>query len=293
MQVSFSSWFQDLFSNFQKIFDVFWSLISIISEAYFFIIIFALIYWCFNKKSALFIASTYFTSSIICLSLKDICRIERPIKDENIRFLSLDNIFINTKDLAYTYSFPSKSASVASSILTGIGLHFKNKKVWIGAVILSILVSMSRIYLGTSWLIDVIIGVLIGLIVVYLLYKLLLILKEKDIFVYLVLTLLALIALIFLKDEIEYKIFGALLGGVVGLIIERKFISFDPTIGAPWKKIVRLILGLILVILLKEGLKYIFSLSFGEVYIFHIIRYFIVAIFVVAIYPLIAKMIKL
>ena len=293
MQVSFSSWFQDLFSNFQSIFDVFWIMASFLGEATFFIIIACFTYWCLNKRQAMILLIAYFSSKSINLGLKELCKMSRPIMEDGIRFVEVDNIFISTKDLASTYSFPSAHAMLASTSFFSLGFYLKNKKVWLCAIIFTILVCLSRVYLGVSFIIDVSIGALLGIILAYFIYRLFMLIKEKDLIVYIIMAIGSLIYLIFAKSIEEYSLIGAIIGFVVGAIIERKFINFSNEVSLLWKKVLRIVLGLVLIFSSIIGLKYLFNLIDEEIMIFHSIRYFIVSIIGVVVYPLIFKKINL
>lgn len=293
MQVSFSSWFQELFSNFRGLFDVFWSLCTFFGEEYFFVLILATIYWIYNKRLATILAITYTSACAFSIGVKDLCKIKRPISDENVRFVKIDNIFINTKDLSLTYSFPSKHALAIASVAGGLSLNIKNKKIWIGSIILVIFVCLSRIYLGVSFILDVSIGALLGVSVGYLMYRLFIKLENKYMIIYAIPIVLSLLSLIIERDISSFKLVGAVLGITTGALIEHKFINFDPSEGSTFKKVLRAVIGLIILIALKEGLKYLFNLVNDEILIFHSIRYFVVAMYIVALYPFIFKKIKL
>ena len=293
MQVSFSAWFQDLFSNFQGFFDAFWSFFTFFGEEYFFIIILSIIYWAFNKRLAKILAITYGTSCVVATVLKELCKVRRPIGDENIRFVEIDNIFINTKDLAITYSFPSKHALALSAILTSLSLNIKNKKLWIGSLILVILVCLSRIYLGVSFLFDVSIGLLLGASLAYLVYRLFIKIENKAIFIYAGLIILSLIALIIERDISSFRLLGFTVALALSTILEQKFINFDPSLGSNLKKVFRVIIGIIVIVAINEGLKHLFDKISDEVMIFNTVRYFIITMFGGTLYPLIFKKIKL
>ena len=292
MQVSFSQWFQELFSSFQGFFDVFWSVITFCGEEIFFILVCAFVYWILDKHLAKIMATATLTSLVLNGVLKEICKIERPIADENVRFVEVDNIFVSTTKLIGTYSFPSGHAMISSSIFFSIASFYKNKKIWIEAIILSLLVCLSRIYLGVHWLFDVTVGASLGFIIVYGVLKLYERLKNKEIFIYIGLIVGALILVFLAKSSDDYKGIGAIIGLASGLIFEEKLVGFDPKEGKVWKKVLRYIIGVALIFALKEGLKFVFNLI-GDYEVRNVIRYFIIVFFGVGIYPLIFKKIKL
>ena len=293
MQVSFSIWFQELFSNFRAIFDVFFAICSFFGEELFFMVVFVLCYYILDKELAKKFAITSIVAVGTCIGLKELCKVERPIEDPEVRFVLLDNYFVNTKNLVGTYSFPSGHAILSAALFTSIGLNLKNKRFWIVSVFLILLVSMSRIYLGVHFLIDCIVGIVLGIIIAYLMYRLYDKIKDKEYIIYLALIAFASFLLIFAKNVDDYKIIGAIYGYSLGMILEKRFVSFDAKEGTIIKKILRLIIGLILIIGLKEGIKLLFNLIDAELVILHLLRYFIIALVAIFVYPLIFKKVKL
>ena len=293
MQVSFSIWFQELFSNFQALFDVFFAICSFFGEELFFIIVFVLCYYILDKELAKKFAITSIVAVGTCLTLKQICKIERPIEDPNVRFVLLDNYFVNTKNLIGTYSFPSGHAMLSSALFTSVGLNIKNKRFWIVSVFLILLISASRIYLGVHFVVDCIVGIILGISIAYLMYRLYDKIKDKEYIIYLALIIFASLLLIFAETIDDYKIIAAVYGYSVGMILEKKFVAFDAKEGTKVKKILRIIIGLVVIIGLKEGFKALFNLIDEESVILHMIRYFIIGIVAIFVYPLIFKKVKL
>ena len=293
MQVSFSIWFQELFSNFQALFDVFFAICSFFGEELFFIMIFVLCYYILDKELAKKFAITSIVAVGTCLTLKQICKIERPIEDPNVRFVLLDNYFVNTKNLIGTYSFPSGHAMLSSALFTSVGLNIKSKRFWIVSVFLVLLISASRIYLGVHFVIDCIVGIILGISIAYLMYRLYDKIRDKEYIIYLALIAFASLLLIFAENIDDYKIIAAVYGYSVGMILEKKFVAFDAKEGTKVKKILRIIIGLVVIIGLKEGFKVLFNLIDEESVILHMIRYFIIGIVAIFVYPLIFKKVKL
>ena len=81
-----------------------------------------------------------------------------------------------------------------------------------------------------------------------------------------------------------FKVYGLLLGFVSGLAIEKTFIGFSLEVPL-WKKILRMILALGIVLGIKEGLK----LVFPDKLIFSLLRYFFITFFAIGVYPLVLK----
>lgn len=292
MQQIIQEWFQNLFSSFYGFFDFVFGFFTFFGEEMFFVILLATIYWAVDKKIAKLVGCAGIISLAINGAIKDIAKIERPIDNEAIRFVEIDNIFVNTVDLKDSYSFPSGHAQLIGTVVATLGFSFKNKKFWIYASILVGLVCLSRVYLGVHWPLDVLVGAILGIVIGYAIYKLFLKIENKKIFIYLSLITLALILLIFASQADTFKAIGAIVGFSAGVIFEEKFVNFNEKQGKLWKKILRVVIGIIIVLALKEGLKYIFSLI-SDAYIFHCIRYFILCFVGIALYPMLFKKIKL
>ena len=293
MQVSFSQWFQGIFENFQAVFDVIFAFFTMFGQELLFIVFMGICYWAIDKKIPIVVGVSALIASTSNSILKDICKIERPINDPNVRFVSMENFFVNTEELRGTYSFPSGHAMWASSLFCSLGLQIKNKKFWFFAIFMIVMVALSRIYLGVHWLLDVIVGSLLGFIIAYLVYLLFAKVKEKKIFIFIGLAIFGLIFIFFASSKDDFSGIGTILGLSLGVVFEEKIVNFDPKEGTKLKKIFRVIIGFILIFALKEGIKYLFNLINPELLFLHTIRYFILSFFAVAIYPLIFKKIKL
>lgn len=80
------------------------------------------------------------------------------------------------------------------------------------------------------------------------------------------------------------KAAGAGLGFSIGWYIERRFINFDTRASLP-AQILKAVIGLAVAITLQNGLK----LVLGTTLFAHCIRYFILVIWVIVLYPMIFK----
>lgn len=292
MQVSFQIWFQQLFENFYGFFDIFWGFITFFGEELFFMLFAVILYWVVDKKTALTIGCSVIVSTACNGLIKDICKIERPILNDEIRFVSIDNMFVNTTNLIDSYSFPSGHTMTASPLFTSLFLNIKNKKVRIISVIMIILVALSRLYLGVHWLVDVTVGSILGVIIAYGIYRLYNALNDKIDFLYIGIIILGLIILIFADKADTFKSAGAVIGFGSGALFERHIVKFNPKDGKLYKKILRVILGVGIVMGIRLGLKPLFSLI-SDAFIFHAIRYFILTFVACGLYPLLFKKINL
>lgn len=294
MQVEIMIWFQKLFEGCYGFFDIFFGIITAFGEEMVMFIVLPIFYWAVNKELAQIGAVAGFATMTLNGVIKDVCQVERPISNEAIRFVEIDNFFVDTVHLKEgSYSFPSGHSQTSSVIMFSIASYYNKKKLWIIGSIMVLLVMMSRLYLGVHWPMDVLVGALLGLISAVFFYKLL-IKKNEDIRIkiYFIVAFICIIALFFANKSDTYKSIGASFGFATGALFERKFVNFNPKEGTLLKKIIRCVIGLIFVGGIKIGLKPLFALI-GNHFILDFFRYMILVFIAIAIYPYIFKKLKL
>lgn len=294
MQRDIMIWIQGLFDWGYGFFDFFFTFITAFGEELVLFIVLPIFYWAINKEMAQIGAVAGFATMTLNGMIKDICEVERPIGTEGIRFVEVENFFVDTVHLKEgSYSFPSGHSQTSSVMMFSIASYYNKKKLWIAATILVLLVMLSRLYLGVHWPLDVLVGGALGAISAILFYKLL-IKKNEDtrIKIYFIVACVCLIALIFAEKSDTYKSIGASFGFALGALVERKYVNFDPKEGTLLRKILRCLLGLVIVGGLKIGLKPLFGLI-GDAFILDFLRYMILVFVAIAIYPMLFKKIRL
>lgn len=294
MQVEIMIWFQGLFENFQKFFDIFFMLVTAFGEELVFFIVLPVFYWAINKELSHLVALAGFTTLTVNGLIKDIAQVPRPIGYDGIRFVEIENFLVDTVHLKEgSFSFPSGHSQIVSTLAFSFSCYYKKTKLWIASIILVLLVMMSRMYLGVHWPLDVLIGGLLGLIIAVGTYILFTKIKaERRMILFLVIGGLSVIALFIAVKPETFKSVGGCLGLVAGIFLEQKFVNFDPKEGKLWKKILRIVIGLALLMGLKSGLKPLFALISDHL-IFDFIRYFLIVFVAIFLYPMLFKKIKL
>jgi hypothetical protein len=164
-------------------------------------------------------------------------------------------------------SFPSNHAQGAVVNWGYLVTRFRNKIFSIVAVVLVLLIALSRIYVGVHFLQDVLGGVLMGLLLVGA-YNWLVVTIERQRFdlplpIKLTLSVVVPLALLFAHPfdvdgtypaEIAATIMGTILGMSIGFTLEQERIRFKVD-GLWWRRGLRFILGMVLVVIFYLGLK--------------------------------------
>jgi len=245
--------------------------------------------WCVDKREGFYVLSVSFLGTVVNQTLKILCRIPRPwVRDPHF------TIWEGARAEAAGYSFPSGHSQNAVGTFGSLALwHRKRRAALIVFPILISLVVFSRMFLGVHTPADVFVGAGISLALVFLVYPVF----SRDrgqraliawvIFLLLVSLSYLLFVLLFRfpadTDRINLaearKNGWSLVGSVAGMLcfalIEPRFIRYKTEAPLP-AQIVKLLGGLALALGLKEGLKPLFALLFGDALFLNAIRYFLV-----------------
>lgn len=252
--------------------------ITIFGEELFMVPLLAIIYWTIDKKFGETLAYTVFTSLLFNNSLKELFSFERPIGKEGIRTLR--------PETATGKSFPSGHSQNAAATGTAISLYLKKRWLTMILWILIVLIGISRLYLGVHYPKDAVVGILLGFLTALICAKLLKVMKKEVLYT---LTFLLFIPAFFFEGSEDFiKSFGSYAGFFLGILLEKNYVQFEVK-GTLFKKILRVLLGILLVLLIKEGLK----LLLPEMMIYELLRYFLVTFTAIFLYPLLFKKINL
>jgi membrane-associated phospholipid phosphatase len=246
---------------------------TLLGEEEFYLIFFPLIYWCFNKRTGIRLAYAFLLSAYLNSFLKDLFGIPRP-NDPRIRFLRQET----------SSSFPSNHAQGAVVTWGYLASQWQNRAFWVVAIVLIFLNSFSRVYLGVHFPQDLVGGITIG--VLYLLAfnwvtarwggalaKLPLVAQAS-------LSVVLPIALMVVHpSEDTAMTMGALSGMGLGFLLEGRFVGFSAD-GLWWRRVLRFLVGLILVGVFYVGLKAIFptDVSPSLTLVWRAIRYGVVGV---------------
>lgn len=279
----------DKISRLPKIFDYIALLITEFGGQIILIGIIGLFYWCIDKKMGERIGMTALLTININNLLKGIVLEKRPYQHEGYEHLQK----LPGKDgSSGSTSFPSGHSQNSSTIYTTLYLNHKNKIIRIACIILIILVPISRVLLGVHFPHDVIVGTLLGTITALIFNHLLNLNWSKTRFYsYIGSLIIFLPSIIFFPTKDSFIGYGLIWGLFLGTEIEHRFIDFSTDV--PVKcKILRVIIGILLLLLIKEGGKMLLLNFYDEdsiPFVFDMIRYFLIAFSASGIIPFMFK----
>ena len=259
--------------------DILFQLITMCGEQIVLISIIAVIYWALDKKFGEYIAYSVLTSVLLNNTIKDIFKMKRPIGEKGIRTLR--------EQTATGYSFPSGHTQSASSFYGAIAIYLKKRAMDIIATIMIILIGFSRLYLGVHYPKDVIVGGILGILTSLICYKLYNKFENKML-LYVITFVIFIPALTFAHSADFIKGMGTYLGFIIGIYIEKKYVNFSVET-SNGNKIIRVLLGVLILLVLQVGLKYI--LPGGTIFSF--IRYLLISSIAIGVYPMVLKKMKI
>jgi len=253
-------------------------LITMLGEETFFMSVVCLVYWCLDKRFGYKLGFAYLSSGVLNSGLKNLFQVARPFAvDPTLQPLRLES--------ATGASFPSGHAQLAASFWTSLAIQLRRKWLVAAGALLVLLVAFSRMYLGLHTLLDVGVGVALGIVWVFVSNALFEAAERtgKRALV-LVLTVPSLVGLAFFPDPDYFKLVGTFAGFSLGYLVESSWIRF-PVQAAWWRQALKFLLGMAMLVGLKVGLK----LLLPESVVSDFARYFLMAVWVTVAAPLLFK----
>jgi len=266
-------------------FDFIFNTISFLGEEYIYIAILGVIYYGVNKRLGEVLAfSLFFTASINTI-IKGFVGALRPFEKYPLRVENL------RPDTAGGHSFPSGHTQNFTTFYYTLAIKLNKRYLFIIAGVLSVLMAMSRMYLGVHFLEDVSVSIVLGIIVALIvtsLYN-----KYKDTptlhYIYIGIIIGLLPFLFFIQEKDFYTSYGLMLGFVGAMIFEQKYVQFDLQVPV-MKKVIRIVAGIVIMLAVQLGVKAIFGGLFGEdIILLDLIRYALVAFIGLGLYPILFK----
>lgn len=261
--------------------DWFFYIVTQLGDQYAFIVVAVILYWTYDKIYAHKFATTFMISALINTGIKEIVKRDRPyIKHPN-------EVQTETKWLTDGYSFPSghsQSTGVIGFTLIDLYNKHKNKLLFWFALFMMIFVPLSRIYLAQHYPSDVMVGLFLSVLMAILIFKLLDKANNKEEYYTLALIPVFVLLMFFIKTSSLYLAAGAFVGFAIGYFLEKKYIGYNVKTKLLFQ-ILKVLIGIIIALAFKEGLKLIFPQNL----IFTFIRYFVIGVWVSVGAPLVFK----
>ena len=265
-----------------------------------FLAIAIILFWCVDKRVGYYVLSVGYVGTISNQFMKLWFRVPRPwVLDPNFTILE------QAREGASGYSFPSGHSQSSVATFGAVALTAKRKWIRFLALVPAVLVPFSRMYLGVHTPADVLVGA--GMAVVCLLILRPVVFAKDGKYFPLLLAVMSAMGVAFLcfvefwpfPADIDphnlasgvknaYTFAGTLVGMLIVYFVEKKYIRFE-TEAVWWAQILKVGLGLLAILAIKNGLKAPIDALCGGHMIGRSIRYFLIVIMAGIIWPLTFK----
>lgn len=275
--------------------DFFFSLITLFGDEIIFMAVGMIVFWCVDKYKGYFLLCTGFLGTILNQFLKILCRVPRPwIKDPNFTIVEA------AREGAGGYSFPSGHTQTCVGLYGGIARMEKYTALRIGMIVLAALVALSRMYLGVHTPADVLVSIGIATVLIFVIYPLFQKAEQNPKVMYAILfsmlgIMIAYLCFVMLfpfpADVYEanaidnlyaarkngFTLLGCAIGFIGVYVVDHKWTHFD-THAVWWAQIIKVVVGLLLVLAVKELLKAPLELIIRHSFIARTVRYLLMVV---------------
>ena len=282
--------------------DTVMSLITQLGDELFFMVIAITMFWCIDKRRGYYLLSVGFVGTVLNQFLKLVFRVPRPwVLDPDFTIVE------NAREAATGYSFPSGHTQNAVGTFGGVARSSKKRWVQIVSIVILLLVSFSRMYLGVHTPKDVGVSFVIAVILLLVLYPLFLKMDEKPKMMYWMfggMTMLGVAYLLFVTlypfpadvdaanlasgTKNAYTLLGATLGVLVAYHVDRTHTNFSTKAPLPGQ-ILKVVIGLALTLAVKAGAKPVLNMLLNGHQAANLIRYFLMVIVAGVLWPMTFK----
>ena len=257
------------------------------------------VFWCVSKRHGYYLLAIGFAGTVLNQFLKLLFRIPRPwVLDSDFTIVE------SARAQATGYSFPSGHSQNAIGTFGGIARFTRRKWVRAAAIVVAVLVPLSRMYLGVHTPLDVGVAAVIAVALVFALYPLM---ERSDSrhgvmgAVLAVMLALAVGYLLFVSlypfpadvdaanlasgVENAWNLLGATVGMLVGWWLDVRFIHFD-TRAVWYVQLIKLVGGLALLLGIRAVLKAPLAAALGAG-AGGAVRYGVMVLFAAAVWPMV------
>ena len=283
--------------------DALVQLITTLGEETAFMAIAIIFFWCVSKAQGYFLLITGFLGTVINQFLKIIFRVPRPwVFDPEF------SIVESAKEGASGYSFPSGHTQTSVTLYGGIARANDNKILRTLCIVLCALVPLSRLYLGVHTPLDVGVSVIISLLLIFFGYPAMKMVEKNPELMYVIIGGFALLITaftlyvmlypfpseVYLPQNVSnlesarknaFTMIGCVFGLLVVYFVDSNYIKFE-TKAVWWAQIIKVVIGLALVIAVKELLRVPLDFIFNGSLISRAVRYFLMVVVAGVLWPL-------
>ena len=267
------------------------SFFSMFGEELLLILVLGFFYWCYDKELGKLLGRNICAEIVFNPMLKNLALRMRPyMVNPKIQCLKPVDASADIMDLAAQgYSFPSGHSSNAAAAYGTIGRCCRKTWVQVLAVLIPLLVGISRFCLGVHYPTDVLAGWLLGAVIIFFTPWFIGKFKSRRV-PYLILLVAMLPGWFYCKSNDFYTGYGMTVGFFLADLFEEKYVRFQNT-RVWWKIILRVAGGAVIYFALSTLLKLPFSPEFLEsgtfaAYLVRALRYAVILFVDIALYPL-------
>ena len=230
-EVDLITWLQEAMGNAGTIAA---KIASFIGGETFSLLLLIVMLFCYKKEAGKRVARTVLTASMWFPMIKNIVLRIRPyMVHEEIKVLQIVEADADPMDiLQQGFSLPSGHSATAASLFVSIGRELKKRWMWILAVLLPLVIGVSRFMVGVHYPTDVLTGWTVGLAAVG--FNILLEKKVKQEWMrYAILLAISLPGIFWCTSRDYFTALGLLIAAAVAFPYEEKHIGFADTRNVP------------------------------------------------------------
>lgn len=272
-------------------------LITRLGEETALLVIALIAFWCLDKRHGYYILGVGLLGTMANQVLKLLCRVPRPwVLDPNFQILE------EAREAATGYSFPSGHTQTAVGTFGALAVTTKSKVFRTVCIVLAVLVPFSRMYVGVHTPLDVTVGAIMALVLVFLLQKVVYSKDGKYIPAMLIGMIAVSVAFLLFAElwpfpadmdaenlasgvKNAYTMIGCTTGLLLCYVLDEKYIHFSVK-AVWWVQILKVVLGLAAVLLVKEGLRAPLDALFAGHLAARAVRYFLIVVVAGTVWPM-------
>ena len=255
------------------------------------LIILLVMLFCYKKEAGKRCGFTILAASMWFPMIKNIALRVRPYiaHPDRVKVLSIVEPDADPMDIVQQgFSFPSGHSATSVACYASIARELKKRWIWIVAVVIALLIGVSRFIVGVHYPTDVLVGWTVGILAILFSVLMEKVVKQEWLR-YVILLAISLPGIFWCSSRDYYTGLGLLIGMTAAVAYEKKYVNFQDTRN-PIAMILRVAGAFAIYLVLNEVMKMPFSkewLDSGELApnLVRTARYAIILFIAVGIYP--------